>query len=230
MTTVSSGEEGLELIRRRAPRLALVDIHLGGRMDGWDLLVSVKSDADLRALPILIISASDTINARGLAVGGVDYLLKPISAAWLLQAVHRQLPSLEGKQVLLADDDEAFRRQVRECLLAESDVQLTEAVNGQEALGCMAKRMPDLLLLDLLMPDVDGFEVLNRLRADKRAVNLPVLVVTGKELSPEDKAYLKRRMGTLVRKREVNPDHIAKVAQQILSSRWEHEEADAQHA
>jgi PAS domain S-box-containing protein len=213
----SKGEEALNILRQSSPRLALLDIHLEGRLDGWDLLVHVKSDPELRSIPILIISASDTINARGLAVGGADYLLKPVSPAWLLQSLRRQLLSLSGKRVLLVDDDAVFRRQVREWLAPEEGLELTEAGDGREALGCMAARMPDLLILDLLMPEMDGFELLTRLRADKRAVNLPVLVITGKDLSPEDKGYLKRRMGTLVRKREVSLEHIAKVVQEILA-------------
>jgi CheY-like chemotaxis protein len=71
------------------------------------------------------------------------------------------------------------------------------------------------------MPGMDGFEVLNRLRADKRAVNLPVLVITGQDLRPEDKAYIKRRMAALVRKREASLEHIAEAVEQILGVRLE---------
>ncbi len=214
----SKGEEALEMAYATSPRLAIVDIHLAGGSSGWDFLMAMKCHPTLRSVPVLIISASETINARGLALGGADYLLKPVSPQWLLEAIRRQLLTLSGKRVLIVDDDPAFRRQTAECLLAEDDLQVEAAANGSEALARMEQVMPDLLLLDLLMPDLDGFEVLQRLRADKRAVNLPVIVVTGKDLSPEDKSYIRRRMATLVRKREICMDHIAKAADLALKS------------
>jgi hypothetical protein len=214
--TTSSAEEALEIVKASPPRLAIVDIHLAGLLDGWDFMLKVKSDPNLRSIPILIISASDTVNAKGLAVAGGDYILKPVSPGWLLQAVRAQLPPMSSKRVLIADDDPLFRRHVMECLTADPDLQVDVAGSGKEALDQMEKRWPDLLLLDLLMPEMDGFAVLQQLRLDKRAANLPVLVITGKDMSIEDRNHIKRRLATLVSKREASLDHIARVAEQIL--------------
>lgn len=212
-------DQALDLARRWPPRLALVDIHLAGVTDGWDLIMEMRNDPQLFQVPVLVISASESINLRGLAIGGGDYLLKPIPPAWLLQAVHRQLPQLGGKRVLVVDGEAGFRRDVREALLAEASLEVEEAGDGREALDSLARGMPDLLILDLILPGVDGFEVLRRLRADRRAVNLPVLIVTARNLSPEDKSYITRRLATLVHKGETSIGHIMQAVTLTLGSR-----------
>lgn len=211
-------ERALELVRQAPPRALLVDLHLAGAMDGWDLLVALKSDPAWHALPVLIISASAEANRRGLALGGVDYLLKPVTREALLHAVRRRLPARPGTTVLVADDDVVFRGQVRAYLAAAGGIRVVEAANGREALGYLAQQMPDVLVLDLLMPDVDGFEVLRQLRADRRAMNLPVLVVTGKDLHAEEKAALKRHLASLVSKQEASLDYFARIVEHVLDS------------
>jgi CheY-like chemotaxis protein len=218
VTTTSYAEQVLNLTRLFPPRMLLVDMHLAGEMDGWDLLVALKSDRVLQAIPIILITTSEEANLRGLALAGADYLPRPVSAEGLRQAIQRQLPSLSGKRVLVADDDKAFRCQVVELLAAESDVQVAEASDGREVLRQVAQQMPDLLLLDLLMPDMDGFEVLHQLRADKRAMNLAVLVVTSKDLLPVEKAQLKRKMASLVGKKDASLDHFARMVGRVLGS------------
>jgi len=180
--------------------------------------VALKSDPVLQAIPIILITTSEEANLRGLALAGADYLPRPVSLEGLRQAIQRQLPSLSGKRVLVADDNRAFRHQVVELLAAEPDVQVTEASNGREVLRQVAQQVPDLLLLDLLMPDIDGFEVLHQLRADKRAMNLAVLVVTSKDLLPAEKAHLKRKMASLVSKKDASLDHFARIVGRVLGS------------
>jgi CheY-like chemotaxis protein len=218
VTTTDYAEQALDLTRLAPPRLLLVDIHLAGEMDGWDLLVALKSDPILQAIPIILITTSEEPNLRGLALAGADYLPRPVSPEGLMQAIRRLLPAVSGKRILVADDDAIFRRQVVVLLTAEPDIQVVEASNGREVLRHVAERMPDLLLLDLLMPEMDGFEVLQRLRTDKRAMNLPVLVVTGKDLLPAEKAHIKRKLASLVSKREASLDHFARIVGRVLSS------------
>lgn len=219
VTTTARAEEALDLVRRAAPRLVLTDIHLAGRLDGWDLLVELKNDPTVRAIPVLIISSSAEASVRGLALAGADYLLKPVGPDpnGFLQAIRQRLVTLSGRRVLVADDDMIFRRRVKRWLVAEG-VTVEEATDGREALACIAQRVPDLLLLDLLMPEVDGFEVLRQLRTDKRAMNLPVLVVTGKDLGADEKTYLKQKLATLVSKKEASLDYFARVIGQVLKT------------
>jgi CheY-like chemotaxis protein len=205
-------------VRQAPPRALLVDLQLAGAMDGWDLLVALKSDPAWKALPVMIISASAEANIRGLALGGADYLLKPVSREELLHAVQRRLPSRHGNTVLVVDDDAVFRGQVGAYLAGAGDIRVVEATNGREALVYLAQHMPDLLVLDLLMPDIDGFEVLRQLRVDKRAMNLPVLVVSGKDLHASEKAALKRNLASLVSKQEGSLDYFARIIGQALDS------------
>jgi PAS domain S-box-containing protein len=216
VATTSYAEQALVLTRLSPPRMLLVDVHLSGDMDGWDLLVGLKSDPVLQAIPIILIATSEEANLRGLALAGADYLPRPVSAQGLRQAIQRQLPWLSGKRVLVADHDRAFRCQVLELLAAEADVQVAEATTGREVLSQVAQQVPDLLLLDLLIPEIDAFEVLHQLRADKRAMNLAVLVVTSKELLPDEKAYLKRKMASLVSKENASLDHFARIVGRLL--------------
>src|SRR3989449_4232860 len=218
VTTTAYAEQALELVRHLPPHLVLTDIHLGGRMDGWDLLVELKSDPTLRPIPVLIISVSEETNTRGLALAGTDYLLKPVAPQWLRQAVQQRLPSLSSGRVLVVDDDAVFRHYVTKCLAAVGDIQVDEAANGREALVRMEQHWPDVLLLDLLTPEVDGFEMLLRLRADKRAMNLPVLVVTGKDLTPDEKAYIRHRLAEIVSKRGVSPASLTQLIEQTFGA------------
>jgi signal transduction histidine kinase/DNA-binding response OmpR family regulator/HAMP domain-containing protein len=211
-------EWALELVRQATPRALLVDVQLAGAMDGWDLLVALKSDPAWQALPVMIISASTEANLRGLALGGAGYLLKPVAREELLHAIQRRLASGPGKTVLVVDDDAVFRSQVGASLAAAGNIRVVEAANGREALLYLAQHMPDVLVLDLLMPDIDGFEVLRQLRADRRAMNLPVLVVTGKDLHASEKAALKRRLASLVSKQEASLDYFARIIGHVLDS------------
>ena len=217
MTMTGYAEQAIALAHVLSPRLLLVDIHLAGPMDGWDLLVALKSDSALQSIPIIIIATSEEADRRGLVLAGADYLPQPISPEGLRQAIQRHLPALSGKRVLVADDDAVFRRQVVEMLGAAGGIEIAEATNGREVLTHIAERMPDLLLLDLLMPDMDGFEVLHQLRADKRSMNLPVLVVTGKDLLSTEKSYIKRRMASLVSKTEASLDYFAQIVGRVLA-------------
>ncbi len=213
-----SGEGALEHLRRFPARLVLLDLRLAGPLDGWDVLVALKSDSALREVPVLLLSGSEAIEQRGLALAGADYLMKPVAPDWLRQSILRRLGGSGARRLLVVDDDPAFGRHVTELLEGSRGIEVALATNGTEALERIGERMPDLLVLDLLMPDIDGFELLRRLRRDKRAVGLPVLVVTAKLLSTPDKAYLTRRMATLVRKQEASLDRILETVRQLLGS------------
>jgi len=223
VSVCASGERALEQLQRFPARLVVLDLHLAGALDGWDVLAALKSERALRAMPVLMLSGSDAIDQRGLALAGADYLMKPVSADWLRQSILVRLGSSGTRRVLVVDDDPAFCRQTVEVLATLSGLEIVAAGNGTEALERIGEQMPDLLVLDLLMPDIDGFEVLRRLRRDRRAANLAVLVVTGKELSRQDKARLKRRMATLVSKQETNVDQILETVRHALGSAVDHD-------
>ncbi|MBD2036438.1 response regulator [Leptolyngbya sp. FACHB-321] len=220
VVSTAFAEQALQLLEQRSPRLIVLDIHLAGKLDGWDFLIALRSRSNPKLLstPVLIITLSSEPNIRGLAFRGADYLPKSVVAERLLQTVEYHLPQLAGKTVLVADDDAAFRQQVIEIIKLEKDVRCLEAVNGREALECIHQQMPDLLILDLLMPETDGFEVLKQLRMNKNAFDLPVIVVTGATLAAEEKKYLKNRMGILVNKQKATLEALTQLVEQTLGS------------
>lgn len=212
-------EQALELVEQSPPRAVILDIHLAGAMDGWDFLIALKRKTNPRLLllPVLVITLSVEPNLRGLAFKGAGYLFKPLVAENLIQTVQCYLPRLDGKTLLVVDDDAIFRQQVIETLRLQGEIQCWEANNGREALQQMEQQMPDLLILDLMMPEMDGFEVLRQLRANREALNLSVIVVTGVNLSAEEKNYLKTQMATLVSKQDATNEALTRFVTQMLS-------------
>lgn len=213
-------EQALELVEQSPPRAVILDIHLAGPMDGWDFLIALKSKTNPRLLlmPVLVITLSVEPNLRGLAFKGAGYLFKPLVSENLIQTVQCYLPRLDGKTLLVVDDDPTFRQQVIETLRLRGKVQFLEARNGREALEQIEQQMPDLLILDLMMPEMDGFEVLRQLRSNREALNLSVIVVTGVNLSVEEKNYLKTRMATLVSKQDATSESLMRFVAQLLEA------------
>jgi len=209
-----SAKQAMEWILRCPPRMVLLDVHLGGGMDGWDLLVTLRGNQQLSGLPILVMSGHDAAN-RGLALGGAEYILKTAAREEFLAAVRRQLPDLKGKQVLIADDEPTTRARLA-AFLSGSGANTTQVSNGRLALERIALEPPDLLLLDLLMPEVDGFEVIRRLRRTRAAVNLPILVVTAKDLTLNERVYLRQSLASLVGKSEADLNYFSTIVGSTL--------------
>jgi PAS domain S-box-containing protein len=209
-----SAKQGMEWILRKAPRMVLLDIHLAGEMDGWDLLITLRSNQQLLELPILVMSGRNAKH-HGLALGGAEYVLKTVSREEFLAAVRRQVPDLEGKQVLIADDEPTTRVRLAS-FLAQSGASIAQVSNGRLALESISLHPPDLLLLDLLMPEVDGFEVIRRLRRSRAAVNLPILVVTAKDLALRERVYLRQSLASLVGKSEADMDYFSQIVGSTL--------------
>jgi DNA-binding response OmpR family regulator len=207
-------KQAMEWILRRPPRMVLLDLHLAGEMDGWDLLVTLRSTQQLRELPILVMSGR-TSKHHGLALGGAEYVLKTTTRDEFLAAVRRLVPDLEGKQILIADDEPTTRARLAS-FLSQTGAVIAQVGNGRLALEKIALCQPDLLLLDLLMPDVDGFEVIRRLRRTRAAVNLPILVVTAKDLALREKVYLRQSLASLVGKSEADMDYFSQVVGNTL--------------
>jgi CheY-like chemotaxis protein len=169
------------------PAAIVLDILLRSE-DAWSLLAEIKRDPQTRDIPVLIVSTVDD-QAKGLALGAEAYAVKPVERRWLLD----RLQALTGRQpvrrVLLIDDDEISRYLVRGWL---DDVACTvvEARGGEEGLRRARQDPPDAIFLDLVMPDVSGFEVLERLRSEVPTRDIPVVVVTSKVLEDTERRRL----------------------------------------
>ena len=185
----SDGVDGIAAARRHRPSAILLDVRLPG-LDGWEVLRRLKADEDLRQIPVLMITVVDDRNV-GLALGAVDYLVKPIERGALLAALHRHVPSgaAARRRVLVADDDPTSLALVQAALVAQGcDVVL--ANGGREAIYAANAADFDLVICDIVMPDLDGFEVVAQLKAAEHSREIPILILTGHTLDAADKARL----------------------------------------
>ncbi|MCI0345879.1 MAG: response regulator [Chloroflexi bacterium] len=196
----TDGEAGLAAARAEKPAAVLLDILLPG-IDGWEVLRRMRNDPVLRDVPVVILTVVDERDV-GLALGAVDYLVKPVSRDALLACLARHVAPPSGDhrvKVLAVDDDPTALALILGALEPEGfEVVLSDG--GRDALERTADVMPDVVVCDLIMPDVDGFDVVAGLKRDPRTADVPILVYTAKELTPDDKVRLNGQIaGILVK-------------------------------
>jgi len=220
---VSSAEEALELMNDLHPAVIILDIFLPG-INGWDFLGRIKQmQSPWREVPVVIASVSDDIQ-RGFSLGASHVLQKPVSREELISTL--QLARLEQSEqseqseqrvssVLIVDDDSKIV-ELLAMYAAESGYRILRAYGGQEGLTIARKERPDLILLDLLMPEVNGLVVAEALRSHADTAAIPIIIVTAKDLSPYEHSLLNRYTNTIVNKASFNkPRFIAEVQQAI---------------
>ena len=195
--TASSGEEGLRLARSLSPVAITLDVMMPG-MDGWAVLQQLKADPETQDIPVIMLTMVDDKNI-GFALGATDYLTKPIDRGRLAGLLGRYRCSEGGCGVLLVEDDEATRDMMREMLTREG-WNVIEAVNGRDALDCLQTSSPDLILLDLMMPEMDGFEFTHLLRERPEWRSIPVIVLTAKDITEADRIRLNGHVEKILQK------------------------------
>jgi signal transduction histidine kinase/DNA-binding response OmpR family regulator len=186
-----SGTEGLAWARAMRPDAIILDILLPDR-DGWDVLQALKRDEETRGIPVVVVSVVDD-RALGIALGAVDYFVKPIGRDALLASIGRLTFTTKVKTrtvtVLVIDPDPYASQRYRE-LLEPEGFRVIAALDGRTGLREAALARPDLILLDVLLPDGDGFELVHRLKADPATRSIPIWVATQPDLAPADKERL----------------------------------------
>jgi signal transduction histidine kinase/DNA-binding response OmpR family regulator len=195
--TASGGEEGLRLARERRPDVITLDIVMP-QPDGWAVLAELKADPVLSDTPVILMSMTDDRNL-GYALGASEYLTKPVDWDRLGAALHRHARE-GGESLALVVDDETEARDVLRRGLERAGWQVAEAANGREALERMTERAPELILLDLMMPEMDGFEFVSRLRDEESWRAIPVLLITAKDITPEDRQRLEGGVSRILQK------------------------------
>ncbi len=192
----NSATMGLELIRTHKPDAIILDVIMPGR-DGWSLLKEIKSDPELCEIPVILVTIVPDRD-MGLAFGAVEHLTKPISAEQLVSTLNR-IARNNPRDVLIVDDDASTRTLFRRILVREG-WRVHEASDGQRALTQLQTRRPTLMLLDIMMPEQDGFDVLRALRGQSDLADLPVIVITSKDLSRQELDWLKAHASDVIRK------------------------------
>jgi PAS domain S-box-containing protein len=208
----TSGEEGLRMALEFRPDLITVDLMMP-QLDGWQVIRALKADPALRNIPVVVVSIVAGEN-RGRILGVVEVLQKPVNRADLLAVLHRCLP-FRNPRILVVDDEEDACR-VLAAHLEEEPCELRLASNGREALEIMENYTPDLVLLDLVMPVMDGMTFLNRIRALPRFQFLPVVIVTARELTVAESEQLHRIAHDIVKKGDVFEADLKRVLQRFL--------------
>ena len=169
------GVDGLRLAREIRPDAITLDVIMP-EMDGWAVLRTLKADPSLRDIPVILVTILGE-REMGYALGAADYLTKPVDAEALARALSRYGEGCDRPEVLVVDDDPTARDVLRR-LLVRAGWQVAEAANGREGLAFLERSRPTLVLLDLMMPDMDGFEVLEAMRREEAWRDIPVVVVT----------------------------------------------------
>jgi CheY-like chemotaxis protein len=182
-------------------------------LDGWQVIGALKADPDLRDIPVIVVSIVGSEN-RGRILGVVEVLQKPLNRPDLLAVLHRCL-SFHNPRILVVDDDEDAR-QVLAGHLEEEPCELRFAGNGQEALRTIDTYTPDLVLLDLMMPVMDGMTFLNHIRTMPRFQFLPVVIVTAKELTAAESLQLHRLAYDIVKKGDTFEADLQRVLRRLL--------------
>ncbi len=185
--TADSGEEGLRLARAIRPNVITLDVMMP-KMDGWAVLQQLKSDNALREIPVIMVTIVDDRNL-GYTLGAAEYMTKPIDREHLGAILNRYRCSAPPCPVLLIEDDETTRGMMCSMLQREG-WRVIEAGNGREGLDRVREATPDVILLDLMMPEMDGFAFIIELRRNEKWRNIPIVVITAKELTAEDRRRL----------------------------------------
>jgi signal transduction histidine kinase/CheY-like chemotaxis protein len=201
-----SGEEGLERVRGGSPpALICLDIRLAGAVDGWGVLTQLKHAVDTAGIPVLVCTAYGG-REHAAVLGASDFLAKPFTARQLRETIGRLLPA-GGRSVLVVDDEEAVRRLVVETL-AGYGLELREAADGEGALESIRADKPDAVVLDLLMPGLDGFAVLEQLQASSETRSIAVVVLTAKQLDARERRWLASGARAVLEKSEYSAQEL----------------------
>jgi CheY-like chemotaxis protein len=212
VTVAGSGEEGLRYARQMRPDVITLDIAMPG-MDGWSVLSALKSDPELSDTPVIVLTMVDTRNL-GYALGATDYLMKPIDRE-RLAAVLRKYSRLRDSNPILVIEDDANTRELLCAILAKDGWAVRTAENGKIAMKMVAETRPSLVLLDLMMPEMDGFSFVDEFRRRPDVGEVPIVVLTAKDLTTEDRKRLNGHVESIMLKGEGTGAVLGKVREML---------------
>jgi PAS domain S-box-containing protein len=195
VATAGNGVEALQIARERQPAAITLDVMMP-EMDGWEVLSILKGSRDVADIPVVMVTMADDRHT-GFVLGASDYVTKPIEPGRLSAVLNRHIRP--GATVVIVDDD-ADARKLTGRLLRKAGWKVVEANNGRVALQRIAEHRPDLIIVDLMMPEMDGFDLIDALRRNADTHSTPIVVVTAKEITEEDRQRLNGSVGQVLQK------------------------------
>lgn len=211
--TASSGEEGLRLAKRLHPAAITLDVNMP-TMDGWTVLAKLKADPELADIPVVLVTLTDSKN-YGFALGASDYLTKPLNRDRLISVLRKRLDEGRKGPVLVVEDEPGIRTGLRSILEGEG-FEVHEAENGRVALERLEKVAPRIILLDLLMPEMDGFEFVEQVQRNEAWRSIPVVVLTALPLTEEDRDRLNGWVEAVLQKETTGPEAVLEELRRLV--------------
>ena len=215
LMVAASGEEALQLARERKPDVISLDVLMPG-MDGWMVLRALKADPLTAPIPVVMVSMLDDRDI-GHALGASDYLTKPFDRQKLVAALRRYRRDGTQRPVLVVEDDAPTREVIKRALERDGWA-VSEADNGRRGLQSVARHVPDLIVLDLMMPEMDGFEFVAELRKSESGRKIPVVVVTSKEITEDDQRRLNGHVRGVLHKGSFSREELSLELRRALES------------
>ncbi|OPH56711.1 hypothetical protein BC351_27615 [Paenibacillus ferrarius] len=211
----TTGQEGIRLAKELHPDVISLDVLMPG-MDGWNVLAMLKNDPELANIPVVIISMTDDKNL-GYALGASEFLTKPIYRERLIYILDKYISERHSNSVLVIEDDLATSQMMTR-MLEKEGYRVARAENGQQALECVRQALPQLILLDLMMPTMDGFEFVTELRKREEWRSIPVVVVTAKNITEEDRLRLNGFVKNIVQKGSLRREDFLQEISHLIAS------------
>jgi CheY-like chemotaxis protein len=203
---------------RLQPSAITLDIVMKPK-NGWEILTQLKRDPRTAQIPMIVVSIVDQ-PSMGALLGADEYLVKPVDKATLLAAIERRVKSrptsVSARPILIVEDDTPTREFIAEMLTAKGYA-VTAVADGAQARAQVASSLPELVILDLVLPEVSGFELLGEWRASPRTADLPVFILTSMDLTKEEQSYLHSHAESLFRKQEPWQENLLKQLQRAVS-------------
>ncbi len=215
VVVAADGQAGLSLAREAKPDLITLDV-LMAEMDGWAVLSALKADPVTADIPVVVLTMFDN-KEMGFALGASDYMTKPVDRERLLTVLRRHHHGNLPQHVLIVEDEPAIRQMVRR-LLEKEGWKVQEAENGQAGLRAVTESAPAIILLDLMMPVMNGFDFLRELRRNQNWRMIPVIILTAKDLTVEERAQLKGNVEMVFQKGDYSRERLLEEVRDLVKA------------
>ena len=212
--TAADGRQGLLMAKQLRPALITLDVMMP-EVDGWSVLTALKTDPELADIPVVMITLTEE-HDKGFALGASEFLTKPVDYARLSSLLREYCPTPGDRPILVVEDDEIASHILRRNLEREG-YPVMLAANGLDALELIRLRLPSLILLDLMMPEMDGFAFAQAVRERKDMRDVPIIVLTAKDITEEDKQRLKGNVSGILQKQNLTPENFQVELRTVLA-------------